>query len=50
MLNRQGFNKADANSVVLWLRIIAVSRECNPTAELTCDVNACHVVQYIETE
>ncbi len=36
--NSQGF-KAHANSVLLWLWINAVSRECNSTTEVTFDVN-----------
>ncbi len=43
MFNRQDF-KADANNVLLWLRIGAVFRECNSTAELT--LNVCSVVVY----
>ncbi len=31
--NRQDF-KAHANNVLLWLRISAVSRKCNSTAEI----------------
>ncbi len=34
MFNRWGF-KADPNNVRLWMRISAVSRESNPTTELT---------------
>ncbi len=46
MFNRQGF-KAHANNVLLWLRINAVSRECNSTAELIFDVNICRIVQWM---
>lgn len=49
MFKCQGF-KAHANNVCLWLRISAVSSECNSAAELTFDVNLCHIVQYFETE
>ncbi len=46
-LNWQGF-KTHVNDVPLWLRISAVSRESNSTAELT--LMWMHVVLYIETE
>ncbi len=59
-LNWQGF-KTHANNALLcvqgsfkhkclkWLSISAVSHKCNPTAEITFDVNVCSIVQYINT-
>ncbi len=44
LFNRQGF-KVDANYALIRLRISAVPRECNSTAELIFDVNVYSILR-----